>query len=195
MEKRIFDTQIELRSNEERKTLVGSAAVFGLMSEKLGFFYERIEPQAFDGVLDNDVRALFNHDPNYILGRNKSGTLRLSIDEEGLKYEIDLPDTQAGRDLATSIARGDISQSSFAFQVGQDRWEMDGDDEIRVIEKINRLFDISPVTFPAYPDTSVAKRSHEVWQQEQTPPPPEPEVDDTKDIREKIKREIIKSAK
>ena len=194
MEKRIFDTQIELRSNEERKTLVGSAAVFGLMSEKLGFFYEKIEPRAFDEVLDNDVRALFNHDPNYILGRNKSGTLRLSIDEEGLKYEIDLPDTQAGRDIATSIARGDISQSSFAFQVGQDRWEMDGDNEIRVIEKINRLFDVSPVTYPAYPDTTVAKRSHDEWQQEQTPEKPE-FVDKTKAIRKRIKSKIVNTAK
>jgi len=198
IEKRIFDGTIETRAvdGKDTKVLVGYAAVFNSDSEKLGgWFIERILPGAFNEVLGDDVRALFNHDPNLILGRSTSGTLRLSVDQEGLRYEIDLPDTQTARDLEKSIERGDVSQSSFAFQVGEDKWVNEGDDEIREIIRFNRLFDVSPVTYPAYPDTTVAKRSHEVWQQEQAPPPPEPEVDDTKDIREKIKREIIKSAK
>lgn len=191
MEKRIFETQIEVRSADEKNILMGSAAVFNRKSEKLGWYIERIEPGAFDGILGDDVRALFNHDPNFILGRNKSGTLRLSIDEDGLQYEIDLPDTQVARDLAVSIARGDVSQSSFAFQVGKDRWEMEGSDEIRVIEKINRLYDVSPVTYPAYPDTNVAKRSHEEWVESQKPE----FVDKTKEIRKRIKSYIVNTAK
>jgi uncharacterized protein len=199
MERRIFDGRIETRAvdGKETRVLVGTAAVFNRNSEKLGWFIERIEPGAFDGVLDNDVRALFNHDPNYILGRNKAGTLRLGLNADGLQYEIDLPDTQVARDLATSIERGDVSQSSFAFQVGEDRWENDGNDEVRVIIRVNRLYDVSPVTYPAYPDTSIAKRSHDEWMEQQEKPEPEKEAeqeDPTWVIRHEIKKEIMKAA-
>jgi HK97 family phage prohead protease len=210
MEKRIFDGKIETRQvdGKDTRVLVGNAAVFNRNSEKLGFFIERILPGAFDQVVNDDVRALFNHDPNLILGRNKAGTLRMNITDEGLAYEIDLPDTQTARDLAHSIERGDVSQSSFAFQVGEDRWINEGDDEVREIVKVNRLFDVSPVTYPAYPDTSVAKRSYEQWQQEHTPKPDEDEqrkaLDEQQaaelqqaieEIAYKIKAELIKSAK
>lgn len=200
IERRIFDTSLELRQLAEGETrkIAGSAALFNSRSEKLGWFYERIEPGAFDDVLQDDVRALFNHDPNLILGRTKSGTLRIAANEFGLVYEIDPPDTQVGRDLLTSIERGDVSQSSFAFQVAKDRWEMDGDDEVRVIEKINRLYDVSPVTYPAYPDTSVAKRSLEEWKEAHKPEPeeqPDTLQDEIRDVSDKIKSLIIKSAK
>jgi HK97 family phage prohead protease len=213
MEKRIFDGKIETRQvdGKDTRVLVGNAAVFNRNSEKLGgWFIERILPGAFDEVINDDVRALFNHDPNLILGRNKAGTLRLSITNEGLAYEIDLPDTQTARDLAHSIERGDVSQSSFAFQVGRERWVTEGEDEIREVEKVNRLFDISPVTYPAYPDTdtSIAKRSYEQWQEQHTPKPDDDEqrkaLDEQQaaelqqaieDIAYKIKSEIIKSAK
>lgn len=198
IERRIFNTSLELRqlSEGETRKIAGSAALFNSRSEKLGFFYEQIEPGAFDDVLEDDVRALFNHDPNLILGRTKSGTLRLSANADGLFYEIDPPDTQVGRDLQTSIERGDVSQSSFAFQVAKDRWEMDGDDEVRVIEKINRLYDVSPVTYPAYPDTSVAKRSLEQWKEEHKPEPtPEPIEVDPLILRGELINLQIQSAK
>ena len=121
-----------------------------------------IQPGAFDSVLGNDVRAFFNHDPNFLLARTSSGTLRLSTDKKGLKYEFDVPDTTAGRDLLVSMKRGDITQSSFAFQVETDSWKDTSKGEIRTIEKVSRLFDVSPVSIPAYPDTNdlaIAQRS------------------------------------
>lgn len=163
---RCFDTKmsIEQRGEGDKKisVLVGHAAVFNSLSADLGGFRERIEHNAFDNVMGDDVRAVFNHDPNIVLGRTKSKTLRLTIDTEGLNYEIDLPDTQQARDLAVSVARGDIDGSSFKFRVLEDKWEMnDEGQEVRVIINIGRLLDVGPVTFPAYADATVAKRSLE----------------------------------
>lgn len=173
---RVIDGQVELRmdgDDENAKPKVrGYAAVFGKESENLGNdqyqFREIIEPGAFSDVLGDDVRALLNHDPNFILARSKggAGTLRIGQDDTGLWYEFDAPDTQAGRDLMESLKRGDIDQSSFSFTVkdnGQ-KWEetREGDGPTiikRTIQKIARLFDVSPVTYPAYPDATVALRS------------------------------------
>ncbi|MCW5568428.1 MAG: HK97 family phage prohead protease [Burkholderiales bacterium] len=152
---------LEVRSEGDSKSIRGYAAKFDVLSENLGGFREQIKPGAFADVLDNDVRALVNHDPNLILGRNKSGTLDIGQDETGLWYEAKLPDTQAARDLAQSISRGDINQSSFAFSVasgGQD-WSEDDDGRIiRTITKFSRLYDVSAVTYPAYPDATVGMR-------------------------------------
>lgn len=151
---------IELRSDDGEHRISGYAAKFNTLSENLGGFREQIRAGAFDGVLIDDVRALFNHDPSMILGRTKAGTLHLDSDGTGLRYTIDPPDTQYARDLHKSIERGDVTQSSFAFQVDDDDWREDDDGRIiRTINKVKRLFDISPVTYPAYPDTSVAARS------------------------------------
>ena len=105
-----------------------------------------------------DVRALLNHDPNFVLGRTKAGTLTLREDARGLHYTNDLPDTQTGRDLMTSIKRGDITGSSFAFVVKQDKWTQADTGDIREILDVN-LFDVSPVTYPANEATSVGMRS------------------------------------
>lgn len=150
----------EVRKNDDGAAVLrGHAAVFDKLSENLGGFRERIEPGAFDDALEDDVRALFNHDPNLILGRTRSGTLKLDVDDSGLSYEVTLPDTQTGRDLAISVERGDIDQSSFAFVVEKDSWGKDKDGQIiRTILKVSRLFDVSPVTYPAYPDATVGKR-------------------------------------
>jgi HK97 family phage prohead protease len=113
----------------------------------------------------DDIKALFNHDPNYVLGRNKANTLELCEDGKGLFVRIYPPDTQWARDLKTSIARGDISQMSFGFTVEQDKWSSeDGVDTRELIEV--KLFDVSPVTFPAYPETDVGVRSHERYKAE-----------------------------
>jgi HK97 family phage prohead protease len=141
----------------------GYAAVYNSNSEEMGFydkFVERITTGAFDGVLGNDVRGLVNHDPNFVLGRTKSGTLRLSADSKGLHSEITPPDTQWARDLMVSMKRGDIDQMSFGFTVAKGGEHVEQDGAVRVIDKIGRLFDVSVVTFPAYPATSVQARNY-----------------------------------
>ncbi len=154
------EVRIEQREDEPAKIL-GHAAVFNKLSEVLfGGVREKIEPGAFKKTIkEADIRALFNHDSNYVLGRNKSKTLRLAEDDVGLKIEIDPPDTTWAKDLVTSIRRGDINQMSFGFQTVQDKWEGKNTDKpIRTLLEV-KLFDISPVTFPAYPQTDVGVRS------------------------------------
>ncbi len=139
----------------------GYAAVFNSDSEDMGFI-ERIKPGAFKGALKiSDTRALFNHDPNYILGRQSNGTLTLTEDKKGLHMSVQPPDTQLVRDMIlTPIERGDINQQSFGFTIEADSWKgLDTDKPVRTIEKVRELFDVSPVTFPAYQDTEVALRS------------------------------------
>jgi len=139
--------------------IYGHAAIFNSLSEDLGGFREQIAPGAFAKTLDSaDIRALFNHDSNIVLGRNKSGTLRLKEDETGLAIEIDPPDTQAARDLIVSMKRGDISQMSFGFRTIADNWAKVNDTWVRTLLEID-LFDVSPVTYPAYISTDVAVRS------------------------------------
>lgn len=156
----------ELRAITDDKGLrhiTGYAAVFNSLSDDLGWFREKIDPGAFsETIKTDDVRALWNHDSNYPLGRNKSGTLSLSEDAHGLKIDVQPPDTQWARDLMTSIDRGDVDQMSFGFETLSDRWETVDKQEIRTLIKV-RLFDVSPVTFPAYPDTEVGLRSLEEY--------------------------------
>lgn len=161
------ELRIEKRDDAPSK-LIGYAAVFNKLSEKLLFFREKIAPGAFKKSLKSgdDVRALFNHDPNHVLGRSTSGTLNLKEDKKGLLSEINLPDTQLGRDLETLVDRGDITGMSFGFITVRDEWEHnEGEEDIRILKEV-KLIDVSPVTYPAYPDTSVAVRSHELWKQE-----------------------------
>lgn len=162
-ETRSFNSElkIEVREENDSAKIIGHAAVFNSLSENLGGFREKINPGAFDEVLTDDVRALFNHDSNKVLGRTKSGTLRLSVDERGLRYEIDPPETSTAKDLMELLRRGDVDQSSFGFIVGEDDWEERDGEMFRTITKVKRLFDISPVTYPAYPDADAAKRELE----------------------------------
>lgn len=152
----------------------GYAAVFNKYSSDLGGFKEKIKPGAFSRALRErqDVRCLFNHDANCVLGRLLAGTLTVSEDPKGLLYRCELPDTTTARDLHVSISRGDISQCSFSFSVrdGGDIWSTeycdpdDSDEDCfasRTLTDVN-LFDVSPVTFPAYQNTSVSARSG-VW--------------------------------
>ena len=147
------------------KTLRGYAAVFDSDSEDLGGFIERIEPGAFTRTLEsgNDVRALIGHDMNQVIGRRSAGTLRLIEDERGLAIEVDLPDTQAARDLSVLIDRGDINQMSFGFTLpaGGERWDPPAENSSlrqRTLKNIE-LHEVSVVAIPAYPETSVALRS------------------------------------
>ena len=166
-ERRTLHSEFRVEQREDGKKLIrGHAAVFNSETD-LGWFRERIAPGAFsESIGKDDVRALFNHDENFILGRNKAGTLTMREDERGLYVEIDPPDTQVGRDLVTSIDRGDISQMSFGFQTIKDSWETEENaaKDLRTLEKV-KLWDVSPVTFPAYQETDVAVRSHDCWSQ------------------------------
>ncbi|MDP8928666.1 MAG: HK97 family phage prohead protease [Actinomycetota bacterium] len=156
-ERRLWDGQLELRANGPGKTLVGYAAVFNRLSANLGGFVEQVAPGAFTKTIQEaDVRHLLNHDSNVVLGRNRAGTLRLAEDTTGLHYEVDLPATQAARDLAESVERGDITGSSFAFRVvGDDgaEWSLTDDEfPLRTLRQV-QLYDTSTVTYPAYPST------------------------------------------
>ncbi|MCB0190634.1 MAG: HK97 family phage prohead protease [Anaerolineae bacterium] len=161
IERRIITTEVRMVEGEDgTRTIRGHGAVFNAMSEDLGGFREIIMPGAFSESLGDDVRGLFNHDPNLILGRTASQTMALVEDEDGLLYEIDPPDTQYARDLQVSIDRGDVSQSSFGFRALEESWRHPTEEEplpVRVLHRV-KLYDTGPVTFPAYPDTSAAVR-------------------------------------
>jgi HK97 family phage prohead protease len=151
---------VELRVTDgDKPKIEGYASVFNQKSEMLWGFREIVKPGAFKKTIqESDIRALFNHDPNYVLGRKKNGSLALSEDEKGLRISIDPPETQWARDLLVSIRRGDIDQMSFGFQTVKDEWRTDGEEKIRDLIEA-RLLDISPVTFPAYPQTTVSVRN------------------------------------
>jgi HK97 family phage prohead protease len=178
MEKRIFNVETRVDSTEDGKeVVVGYASVYDSRSNNLGGFYEYIEQNAFSEELINssDVRALINHDASLIMARSKNGvgTLNLRADEKGLRYEFEIePELSYAKDLAISLKRGDISQSSFAFTVAPngDEWSTDADgNNIRTIKKIDMLYDISAVTYPAYSqadsDLVVAKRGLKEYQE------------------------------
>lgn len=161
LERRFLTSELRAVETDKGKRIIGYAAVFNSLSEDLGGFQEVIEPGAFaEAVVKDDVRALYNHDPAMVLGRNKAGTLALAEDEVGLRYEVQPPETGYARDLLVSMERGDVDQSSFGFMALEDEWRQPGPGQplpVRVLKRV-KLFDVSPVTFPAYPATSVAVR-------------------------------------
>ena len=169
--------RIQQTENEPTK-IVGYAARFNELSEEMWGMREKIAPGAFkEAIGKSDVRALWNHDPNYVLGRTKNGTLQIREDEHGLFYEVTPPDAQWARDLMESIKRGDVDQSSFAFTVEAQEWDERSDPITRTIVKVRELFDVSPVTFPAYPTATSGVRSlkdvAEERRKEMTPKTPE----------------------
>jgi HK97 family phage prohead protease len=156
--------EIRVAGTATEPVIEGKAAVYGVPSEYIGFI-EEIEAGFFEGVLDNDVRALFNHDANYVMGRTTSGTLELRDTPEALETLIRPPGTALIRDLVLEpMRRGDINQMSFAFRVktGGDEWRTDESDLFhRTLKKggCEQLFDVSVVTDPAFPQTSAQVRS------------------------------------
>lgn len=173
-------TEVIEQNGEKREVaktwIVGYAAKFNTNSLDLGDFVEQIDPRAFALVAERrgrrkslETRALFNHDPNHVLGRYPD-TLRLRVDEEGLRYEVLLPESR--QDILELIQRGDIRGSSFSFTVAEDgeEWSVEEGRSVRRITKIAELYDVGPVTYPAYPDThvEVAKRSFDAFVTEHT---------------------------
>ena len=164
IEKRtITSTNIEVREADEGGYIIEGIAAMVDKDNDMGWYVERIERGAFDGRLNDDVRFLINHDPNLILARTKSGTGELFTDDNGnLCYRYKTPNRTYAKDLADAIRSGDIDQSSYAFTIEDQEWQNRSDGrEVRTIKKYAQLYDVSPVTYPADPDTSVAKRSHD----------------------------------
>ena len=160
IERRTTTATVELRAEGEKRTAVGHAAVFGKLSQNLGGFVERVAPGAFTKTIaEQDIRALFNHHEDHVLGRLAAGTLRMVEDDDGLSYEVDLPDTTIGRDVATLLGRGDVTGSSFGFRVIDEEWgETEQGFPLRTLKQV-ALRDVGPVTFPAYTDSKAALRS------------------------------------
>lgn len=159
---------VELEARDEAPespVIRGHAAVFDRKSFDLGGFYEIVARGAFRKALDAgraaDCRCLFNHDPNLVLASVHNNTLDLREDPQGLHYYANPADTSWARDVRELVRRGDIYQSSFAFTVARDRWEETEDGEIvRTVLEVHDLYDVSPVTYPAYPQTDVSGRNH-----------------------------------
>lgn len=171
-EKEIRTYDVELRVEEHEggmPKITGYPAVFDSLSEDLGGFKEKIRRGAFSETIEkDDIRALFNHDPNYVLGRSTNGSLKLKETDKGLHFETEPPDTQWARDLITSIKRGDVNQGSFAFEVRapeDEHWEKSEGGLIRELRKV-RLRDVSVVTYPAYQATQINARTLEEKQKE-----------------------------
>lgn len=182
-------------------TIAGHAAVYGRSSAPImGLFVEQFAAGAFDRAISEkqDVRALVNHDPAKILGRTKAGTLRLSSDRKGLAVEIDPPGATYAGDVVESIERGDVDQMSIAFRVKREEWVQGGGGDgfdLRIVRDVD-LFDVSPVTFPAYEDTSVGVKRHAEWRTAQpaaveeapeapaAPTPEAPKVDEPAKVDE-----------
>ncbi len=164
MERRTVEHPVEVRAAGDGSAVIeGYAALYNVLSDDLGGFREMLLPGAFADRLQDDVRALWQHDPLYVFGRTVSGTLTLAEDAVGLRYRVQAPDAQWARDAVASMKRGDVSQSSFAFTVlDGERWSMTDDGTVvRTIDRVAKLYDVSPVTYAAYPQTSagVAKRA------------------------------------
>lgn len=187
IERRYVAAEVEPIAVEERSgaqpKIRGLAAVYGARSRDLGGFTEVIEPGAFDHLIDrrrstaaDDVVALWNHDASHLLGRTAAGTLSLWSDSRGLWYEIDpIPNTTLGRDLLEHLRLGNVRGSSFAFTVDEagQRYDRAEDGTItRHITRVAGLFDVSPCTTPAYPDTTAAVRALRAWEAGQAVPAP-----------------------
>lgn len=182
---RMCGLPVEVKTREDgSKMITGYGAVFynasdpGTQYELWPGCFERIDPRAFDSSLNDqkDIRSLFNHDANQVLGRTTAGTMRLSVDLKGLRYEVDVPDTQVGRDLVTSLERGDITGSSFMFSITSIERVAgkDGNPDLRIIKDVD-LYECGPVTFPAYESATAgvrsagieeSRRDHEAWRRQ-----------------------------
>ncbi len=163
----------------QTRTIVGHAALFNDPTE-IYWFRETILPGAFtEAIGTSDIRALFNHDPNHLLGRTSSGTLKVYEDERGLAIELTVPEHR--QDIIEMIERGDLTQMSFGFRVKEDKWTYNDDEQLdeRVIIKVEEIFDVSPVTFPAYRNTDISLRSYQEYRsakKSHTEAPPEEPV-------------------
>lgn len=162
IERRYFKIESKLKTDgeEEKPVFTGKAILFNRETKLCEGIYEKISEKAFEEAIDrDDIRCLFNHDPNFVLGRNKSGTLSLEKREDGLYFNVIPPNNQWCEDLKESVKRGDINQCSFAFTVKKDDFKMDEEGGVHRTIMDGKLYDVSIVTYPAYEETLVDVRS------------------------------------
>lgn len=159
-ELRTASVAVEARADDATgtRTLTGYAIVYNSPTDICGWFTEQIAPGAFDAAITGDVRALVDHDTGRVVGRTKSGTLRLASDTKGVSVEIDVPDTSDGNDLWALVQRGDISGMSFAFMPQKEEWDETIDPPLRTITQAE-LYEVSAVAFPAYEDSEISARA------------------------------------
>lgn len=166
----LTSSSIEVRENENgARTISGYAVKWEMKSHTMGYwqrFKEQFRKGAFtDSLTQDDQLALWSHDTSQVLGRTKNGTLRLIEDEIGLRFELDLPNTTLGNDAYETIKRGDVDGVSFGFQMVKQEWdEADPDNIVRSVTNA-KLVEISPVAFPAYPDSQVSVRSDDPYKE------------------------------
>jgi uncharacterized protein len=162
IERRNLTQEFRVSNDGEPSKISGYAALFDVASSNMGGWTETIDPHAFDGVLSQspDIRALWNHNPDHVLGRTTADTLVLTLDARGLSYIINPPDTTLANDLMVSMRRKDVTQSSFSFVCKRDQWTDNADGTVtRRILEFGEVLDISPVTYPAYDATTAQARS------------------------------------
>ncbi len=185
-------SRVEIRQAPGGKKLIrGYALKYNTLSQVLyGEFKERIDPGALEGCDLSDVFSTLNHDENNLLGRTVSGTLKLRRDIVGLYYEIDPPKNGAGPHTLELVERGDITGSSFVFELDTngDRWDQEGGSLVRTLLKIKRIYEVGPVVSPAYLDTSVtvAQRTLEAWKRSLKSPPQDVIPEAVKQARQQL---------
>ncbi len=188
-EKRFYSgsVQIEKREDgEESRTISGYGLVFDKWSTDLGWFREKIDSSALDGVDLSAVIASRNHDFDKVVARADSDTLDLTIDEKGLKYSFEAPNTTVGNDLLEDVRNGNIKGSSFYFGIEEDgdTWERPkGKIRERTINQFAQIIELGPVTFPAYPDTTALAKRMAV----EMPDKPDTTIEDLKLKRKRLK--------
>jgi HK97 family phage prohead protease len=162
---RSLATQFRAAEDNGEKYIEGYFAVFGSNYELWQGASESIDPHAFDGALSDDIRALIDHETRLVLGRNKSGTLELKIDDRGLwgRAKINQADSDA-MNLYSRVERGDVDQCSFGFDILDEKTEYREDGSIHWIILKVKLYEVSCVTFPAYEDTSISARKKDYEQ-------------------------------
>jgi HK97 family phage prohead protease len=176
LERRLHLSKLEVRAEGDKSPiLVGYAAVFNSESQDLGGFVEILKPGCFtETLLNGDQRALWNHCHDHLLGRTKSGTLRLAEDDHGLRFELDVPDTSLGRDVYELVKRGDVDGVSFGFYSVHDEWSADG--KVNTVLEAD-LVEISPVVWPAYLEPKVEARSFNPDRLARRPDPKHPRLE------------------
>ena len=158
---RSLGVDLQTRSDEQsdKKVIEGYFSVFNSETELFPGAFEEIAPGAFDNTLSNDIRALVNHDTGFVLGRNKSNTLELKVDSRGLWGSIKINENDSDAvNLYERVKRGDVDQCSFGFNILKEDTDYRDDGSIKWTIREIDLHEVSIVTFPAYPETSVQAR-------------------------------------
>lgn len=177
---------VEVREEGDgKRILTGYAIVYNsttVIGDPDWGFTEVFAPGSVDAAILGDVRALVSHDAGRVVGRTKSGTLRLTSDARGVKVEIDVPNTTDGNDLWELVGRGDISGMSFSFRAKKEEWDDTVSPPMRTV-LLAELYEVSAVAFPAYDDTELGKRSLEEWRSAHPGDPADEEIPPPADTR------------